>query len=174
MEWRTARANIQATLFRTEVQDYIERVEIAPDLRTFVNLTEGIIEGLELQGVVDLTPNAFLTWGAHTLEGRAEDGTPLADVAADQAYAAFTQRHGRFSYGGRWTHRFAKNDPGSGEEPIASVELLSASVRYRAGAKLQWVLSGSNLLDRSYLPTADDNAEPARGRSIEIGLRWGM
>ena len=40
------------TVFRNEIDDYIERIEIEDDRLTFVNLLEGTIRGVEFDGVV--------------------------------------------------------------------------------------------------------------------------
>ena len=53
-----------------------------------------------------------------------------------------------------------------------SAEILSASVAYQVRDGFSIRLTGSNLLDETYLPSADDRAVPAPERSIGVGMAW--
>lgn len=165
---------INATVFRNAIDDYIERVTVGPDLRTFVNLTEGTLEGVELHGMVTLGGEKWLLeWGGHLIEGRAADGTPLADVPPDEAFLGFSRRSGRWTLDTRLAHRFAKNDAGDGEVAIPSAEVLSATARYELTKRWSFAIRGENLLDEDYFASADDRALPARGRTLGLELRLG-
>lgn len=167
-----SRLFLSAGAFRTRVEDYIERIELAPDELTFVNLTEGDIVGLEIDGAYRLSADWSLAFGGHALEGRASDDMPLADVPADQVFVRASWRHGRWSVAQRWEHRFAKGDPGSGENAIDGAELVSAVLAFEVREGLTLGLTARNLLDESYFTSADDKAPLARGRSLGLTLAW--
>jgi len=163
---------LAAGAFKTEVEDYIERVEVLEDQLTFVNLTAGDVTGLELDGGYRLSDAWNLGFGGHTLEGRSEDDLALADVPADRVFVSSTWRRARWGLEGRWEHRFDKNDPGSGENAVSAADLVSASASYDLSGELSVTVAGRNLLDEEYFSSADDKVQMARGRSVGVTLNW--
>ncbi len=172
LRWYGSRLYLAGYLFRNEIDDYIERIETAPEELTFRNLTAGTIEGLEAQAVLQLDEGTALSFGGHLLEGEDAAGGRLADIPADRLFAALRHRRDRWAFEARWEERAAKRDPGSGEMPIPAASLVSAGVRYRVTGGLEMSLNGRNLLDEAYFNSADDKVPLAAGRSLGIGLSW--
>jgi iron complex outermembrane receptor protein len=172
LQWLGSHLLVRGVVFRNEVDDYIERIEITPDVLTFRNLTSGTIEGVELHGTVIPAESWRIEFGGHTMEGRDEDDDPLSDVPPDEFFLGLRHERERWSFGTRWTHRWEKDDPGSGEKVIPSAELLSAFVSVRIADA--WMLSagGSNLLDDEYFRSADRKAPFAQGRAVSLQLGW--
>lgn len=77
LRWTGSRANTEVAVHHTEVDDYIERVD-AGDIRTFVNLDAGTIDGFELAGSWCIDPRWSFDWGGHALDGEADAGASLA------------------------------------------------------------------------------------------------
>ena len=172
LRWYGERLFVAGYLFRNEIDDYIERIETAPDELTFRNLIAGTIQGVEAQGVLQLDHRTTLSFGGHLLDGEDDDGGSLADIPADRLYLALRHRRDRWSWQGRWEERADRRDPGSGEKPIPGASLLSAGVRYRVGDGLELRLNGRNLLDEEYFNSADDKVPLAPGRSLGLSLGW--
>lgn len=167
------RLYIAAFAYRNEIDDYIERIDIEPGVRTYVNLTAGTIEGFELEGFVDATDRLRFEWSGMVSDGSADDGAPLAEVPSDRFTVGGRYAAGPWRGAARWQHRFAKDDPGPGEVATDAADIVSASVGYLLKNGLELMVFGDNLLDDTYLPTADDLAVPAPGRSVGVGVRWG-
>ncbi len=161
-----------AYVFRTEVDDYIERVDLGDGVRTFVNLTSGTIDGIELEAFLEATDRLRLELVAQATDGEADDGSPLAESPADRVTLGGRWAQGPWSARLRWQHRFDKDDPGPGEVATGSADIVSASLQYDLADGLAVMLFGDNLLDETYLPAADDLAVPAAGRSVGVGVRW--
>lgn len=159
-------------LFRNEIDDYVERIEVAPDVLTFVNLTSGTIEGIELDGLYELSSHWRLAFSAHSIEGESERGAPLADIPADRATVGAIWQRGPWQIEGRYQRRAEKEDPGSGERAIPAADLVSVAVSREVSPALGLTVTGTNLLDESYFSAADDKLPPAPGRGFGIGLRW--
>ena len=172
LRWYGERLYLAGYLFRNEIDDYIERLETAPEELTFRNLTAGTIEGLEAQGALELDGRTTLQFGGHLLGGEDAAGGRLADIPADRLYLALRQRRGRWGWQARWEERAAKRDPGSGEKPIPGASLLSAGLRFELGDGFELRLNGRNLLDEAYFNAADDKVPPAPGRSLGLGFAW--
>lgn len=163
-------ASVQA--FRLEIDDYIERIRVADGTRTFVNLTSGRIRGLEVEGFVELAPGWLLDGAGHLLDGEADDGSPLADVSQNRVRLGLEYEADRWRGRLRWQHRFEKDDAGPSEVPLDAADLVAASVSYEIGPRFTVTLRGDNLLDETYTASADDQASPAPGRSVGVGLAF--
>ncbi|HUF77730.1 MAG TPA: TonB-dependent receptor [Thermoanaerobaculia bacterium] len=161
-----------AYAFRNEIDDYIERLQIEPGVRTFVNLTSGTITGIETNGFVQASDRLRLSWDGLWIEGEDARGGPLADIPPDRVAAQADWRQGRWELRGRLQHRLAKDDPGSGEQPVSAADLLSAALSYELRDGFRLSLSGDNLLDETYLPSADEQSVPAQERSLGLGIVW--
>jgi iron complex outermembrane receptor protein len=170
--WRARTLLLGGTVYHNRIRNYIERVEIDPDLLTFVNLTDGTINGIELQGLHTMPGAWRLGWGGHWIRGRDHDDRPLADVPPAELYVDVGRSAGSWSYELRLAHRSVKSDPGPSEKRIPSAELLGASVAYRVSPRWSLSLAGMNLLDKEYFRSADGKAPLAPGRSVAIQIEW--
>jgi iron complex outermembrane receptor protein len=170
--WLAGKTLVDAAVYRTEVDDYIERVETVadPDVLTFRNLTSGTLQGVELQLLFLPSQPWKIELGGHLVRGRDDEDRPLADVPPHRVHAGLRYRRGAWSFGTRWTHRGAKTDPGSAELRRSAADELRASVACRLGGGWSLTLSGDNLLDEEYIPAADRKAVFAPERSFGIRL----
>lgn len=163
---------MSAGVFRQDIDDYIERIEVEDGVRTFVNLTSGVIDGFEIEGFYQPNDIWQLSWSAHRIEGDADDGTSLADIPPARVQLGLRWRDGRWQAQTEYQYRFEKDDPGDGEQAIDDTHLVSASVRYALRDDLALTLRGRNLLDETYLNSADDVAVPSPGRSVGLAFSW--
>ncbi len=172
LRWTAGRLFVGAFLFRNEIDDYIERIEVAEDLRTFVNLTSGTIEGIEIEGFYILDDTWRLSFGGHSMEGTDDDGLPLADIPARRLQLGFGFDRDRWRVQADWQYRWDKDDPGSSEKAIPSAHILGASAQYSLNNGLALRLTGHNLLDEEYFNSADEKVPLSAGRSIGVGVVW--
>ncbi len=170
--WTGQRVTLAAYAFRTQVDDFIERVEIQPDVFTFVNLREGTIDGVELETYAQATSELRLTLAAAYLNGEDGSGAPLEDVPPQRLTLAADWARGIFGlrFEGQW--RAAKDDPGPGEKAIPSAVLLSASAAFELPRGFALSVSGSNLLNDAYFSSADAKVPLSPGRGFGIGFVW--
>jgi outer membrane receptor protein involved in Fe transport len=170
--WRGERTFLAAGLFRLEISDYIERVDLDPGLRTFVNLNAGTITGVELEGSHQLASRWLLTWSGSAMEASARSGQPLADIPSHRGQLGVEYRGERFGWRARWQHRAPKTDPGVGEQALPAAELLSAAITVRLAAAVELSVHGRNLLDELYWSSADELTPAAPGRAFGLGVVW--
>jgi outer membrane receptor protein involved in Fe transport len=174
VRWFGDRSYLGASIFRNEIDDYIDRAEIAPDVLTFVNLLSGTIEGVEVDGFLDLR-TAFplrLEWAGHRMDGESNEGEPLADIPPAGLRFGARAQPGRFAAHAELAWRDAKDDPGSGEKEIGEAWILGARLGYRLADAWEVWIQGTNLLDDLYFPSPDRRAAPAVGRSVGLGVRY--
>ncbi len=172
LRWYGQQLFLAGYLFRNEIDDYIERIEVADQELTFVNLTSGTIEGVELEGFFKFDAVWSLEFGGHLMEGRDDDNRPLADIPAGSFYLGPRWRRGAWSWEVRLEARQSKDDPGSGEKSIPSVNLLSGTVTWELAPGLALTLSARNLLDEEYFNSADSDVPLAAARSASLSFRW--
>ena len=172
LRWFGDRAFLAAQIFRLEIDDYIERIEIEDDLLTFVNLTSGSLEGFEIEGFLQISERWMLDGSGHLIEGESDTGEPLADISPDRLQLGLRFTGERLGGKLQWQYRAAKNDPGSGELAIPSANVVSASMSYEVSPSVTVTLRAKNLFDETYFATADDQASAAAGRSIGLGVSW--
>ncbi|MCB1034604.1 MAG: TonB-dependent receptor [Acidobacteria bacterium] len=158
--------------FRNAIDDYIERVEIEPGLRSFRNLTRGTLEGLELDALFRVAGAWRLTLQGHRIRGRSDTGDPLADIPPDRLAIGVHGRSGAWGLSGRWQFRWAKRDPAGGERAIGGGHLVSASVQRSLPRGIELQATLINLLDEEIFLSADDLATQAAGRAWALQLTW--
>ena len=172
LRWFGKKAFVSVQVFRLDIDDYIERIDLADATRTFVNLNDGALEGFEIEGFYQWNQHWQWNFTGHLLSGEDDTNNPLADIPADQLGLGLTYRRDKWEGRLHLQLRAAKDDPGSGELTIPSAQLLSTSLRYRLSESLALTLRGRNLLDEKYFNSADDKASPAPGRSVGLSLAW--
>ena len=172
LRWYGKKLFVSGYLFRNDIDAYIERIEVEPDLLTFVNLTSGTIQGIEAEGHYQIDEHWSFAFGAHLMEGDNDQGEPLSDIPANRFFLGGRWRQGSWFGQLRWEERAEKDDPGSGEKPIPSASLLSATLEYELKKGLWLSLNGRNLLDASYFNSPDRKVPYSPGRSLGVTLRW--
>ena len=172
LRWYGQKLFVAGYVFNNDISDYIERVEVEEDRLTFVNLTEGTIRGVELDGAYQFDEAWSLSFGGHAIRGEDENGEYLADIPPRRLFAGVGWRKSRWGVDLKWEHRFDKSDIGSGEKPVPAVDLLSGSIRYEFSQDLALSLTGANLLGEEYFNSADRKNTWAPGRGIGLALSW--
>ena len=158
--------------FRNEISDYIEQVEIQPGVDSFVNLTEGTIRGFNLDGWYAFGGHFRLTGSASSIRGESDSGAALADIPSGRMALGARYERGRWRGAGRIEHRFDKTDPGPGEVQVGGTDLVSASLSCNLPRGLALKIYATNLLNKTYLPSADELAVPGPGRSVGLSVAW--
>ena len=172
IQWRGSRTTIEGHVFALRIDDYIERVDLNEELRSFRNLTEGELNGAELAARLDWSETWMVELGAHYLEAEDDDGTTLSDVVAPRAFATLRGDHGPWQSSLRFEHRFSEGDVAPGEVALDSANMLAFSLERRIGSGLQLRLWGRNLLDESWQLASDRLATEAPERSLGLTLSW--
>ncbi len=173
LAWYGERAYVSAVVFRQSIDEFIERVDVSPGVRTFENLTAGEIVGLELESFVQLDPSWRISLSGHLMDGE-EHGTgrSLADVPPHRVETGLDFTRGRWHANLALQHRFSKDDPAATEKPMAAVDLVSAAIELEVRPGWKLALRARNLLDETYFNAADVDAPLSPGRSLGLGLVW--
>lgn len=174
VRYYSASLRASAYVFRNQISDYIERVEIAPDEWTYINLIRGTIEGFEWECRWEPV-SGFRTYGrGHFIDGTTPDRMPLLDIPVNQVALGFEHLSEHWEAGTQIELRSKKTDPADGEKPISDAQLLSAFVAIRLPANLRAALRATNLFNELYFETPDRKAPLGYGRGFLITLQWSL
>ena len=172
LRWQLEQTELELHAYGMKIDDYIERVDLSEDLRTFINLTEGEIIGVEAAATHSLGEAWQLSLGGHYVEGEDKDGTSLANIAAPMFYGGLRFARGPWQASLRYEYRFSESDVAPGELPVDSAGLLSASVARHWPNGIELRLWGRNLLDESWRLGTDNLATDGPERALGITLAW--
>jgi iron complex outermembrane receptor protein len=172
LRWYGQKLFVSGFLSRNEIDDYIERSEVAPDVLSFVNLVSGTITGFEYNGFYQFDQSWSLDFGGHQFEGRSDLDETLADIPPNRFALGGTWRRGPWVAQLRWEQRSAIDDPGPSEKPIPDASLVSAAVEYAFDDGLVVSLAVRNLLDEEYFNAADEKMALAPGAGFGLAVRW--
>ncbi|MBI2382037.1 MAG: TonB-dependent receptor [Gammaproteobacteria bacterium] len=174
LTWLPSWGYVNAQVFREKIRDYIERVPLSGNIRTYRNLSDGVISGLELAGSWEMTPSWRLDWQGQHLRGEGDDGEDLAEIPADRVGMDIGYTAGDWDASLGVIHRFEKSDIAATERVLGAANLLEARVDWRAFPGWTFSLFGKNLGDSSYYNSADVAEVQAEERRIGLSLRYAM
>ncbi len=161
-------------VWQTTIDDFIERIDTTPELRTFVNLVEGELRGAELDLLATLGNDLQLEASGHWIEGEAQNGLNLADLPPWRVQAGLRRRaaSGSTSVVLRYRAERTADEVASGEQAIPDAWLLDLTWERQLSQRLALRLWGANLLDETWWSSSDDRALAAPGRTFGLGIRF--
>lgn len=172
VRWSGRIASTSLSVFRTRIADFIDRVEVEPDVFTYANTRSGTIGGVELEAFVRASEEVRLTASAAAMQGEVDTGDPLEDIPANRVTTGIEWSRSWLGLAAEYQWRASKDDPGVGEKAIPSASLLAASATFRLPKGVRIAVSGANLLDDAYFSSADEKVPLSPGRSYRIGFAW--
>lgn len=115
-----------------------------------------------------------LQLSGHWIRGHTDAGAPLSDVPPSRIDLGITRALGDWTLRALWQHRFASDDPGSGEKPVGSADLLSLQLTGRLGERTQIAFTATNLLDAACFASGDEKVPLSPGRSlgVHVSTHW--
>lgn len=171
LRWSRGGAEVAVYGYLYRIRHLIERYREGDDY-FFRNRGEAELRGLELEASLPLGTGTALRLGAWAEHGEIRGaGDPVDDVPAPGAFVGLRARCGElgwwFVHGRAWARA---TRPGPSERVVPGAAVLDAGAGLRLGGRLELRVAVRNLLDRTYLPSADENAVPAPGRSLVVRL----
>lgn len=172
LTWQSEHAYANVQIFRQEVKDYIDRVPLTGNVRTYRNLDDGTIHGIELAGAWGFAERWRLGWQGQRLRGEGDGGEPLADIPTDRLGLDLVYEQDLWSGGLELVRRFEKAEPAATEQQTAAATVLNAQLAWQPASGWTVSLYAENLSDETYLASADEAEVPAEERRIGLGLRY--
>lgn len=172
--WYADNWNTEVHVWRTHIDDLIQKVELQADVEGYVNVGHARLHGAEV--VLGWSPTDALKINASSAQVRGEDdsGQPLYGIPPLRAALEATWGIGKFALSGRYTHRWHMNRPGFEELPRGAVDIVDAQASYLVKPDLKLQIYVRNALNTSYYATSDELSAFAPERSVGINVTWAI
>ena len=161
----------EMTASANQVDNYIERIAVAPGLESYRNLSSGDIRGVDGQ-ITRRGDKSDQTFSWQWYEGESALGEFIADLPPSTLRYAVTRQLSDYSLGMDLRYRFSRRNTGPGEAPISSAVILGVSATWNISQQWRAQASVTNSLNRNYRTSASDNAPFEMGRAININIDW--
>lgn len=172
--WEADNWRGEINLWRTEVDDLIQLIELGPELNGYTNIGQGTLHGID--AAVGVTPieHLYLQGGLTLVRSKDErTGDPL--YGSPPLTTTFELRYDldeSITLGAFWTHRFEMDRPGFEEVERGSVDLVDLDISYQVNDQWRLQLYARNAFDEDYFATADELSTFGPERSIGLNVVW--
>lgn len=170
--YTTQKVNWQVNVFNNRIEDYIERINLDDETRSYQNLDSGTIKGIEMGFDFQVSDSFSYSLSGHSIEGEDQDGATLADISANKLQLGLNYDQENWQARMTVKHRFAQNNVVAGDQPLAAVDIVNMNVRYDLSEQWQLTLWGNNLLDKEYVLTSDSKSALSAERQWGISISW--
>lgn len=172
LRWAGGPYSVALYAYDYRIRDLIERYKTGSNY-FFRNRGEAELRGVEIEGTAELGRGTLLQVGLQTERGEVLDGGSATDGVPSRGGFVVVRREvgGRWWWLGRLAAYARDSRPGPTEQIVPGYATVDAGVGYRVSDAIQIQLYGRNLLDRSYLASADAASVLAPGRSILASVR---
>jgi iron complex outermembrane recepter protein len=159
-------------VWRNQVDDLIQLVDINDDINGFTNVGEAKLYGAE--AILGWTPTNELSLrgSVAVVRGTDNNGQQLYGIPPVTAELDARYRAEKFDVGARYSHRWSVTRPGFEELERDAVDVLDADFRYRFTESFNLQLYLRNAFNKRYYATSDELSTFAPERSLGINLNW--
>ena len=167
--------NATIRVFDQRVDNFIERVNITNELRRFRNISSASVRGTSYEGSYRVDWQSIvwnLSLGGQWLQGVDEFNEPIADIAPAQHRLAIQAKASSRRAFVELVHRQSTDELVAGEQPTTSATVINLGVEQTFSDRLSLNLYLNNLNDELYLSSRDELAPFARGRDLQLTLRY--
>ncbi|MCW8997791.1 MAG: TonB-dependent receptor, partial [Kangiellaceae bacterium] len=158
--------------FNTDVDNFIERISIDDDTRSFRNVTNGKLEGWQYEFDYSLSDSVSVSISGQGISGRDNNGNWLADIPAIRHALKVNYQTGKWTTQLSYLHRREKSQFGDGEIALDAADIIDAKVGYKLNQNWRLQFSVENLLDETYYNSADDLGTLAIGRNFGLSISY--
>ena len=171
--WHAGDWGTEVHVWRNDVDDLIQLIDLAPDVNGYANVGEAELWGAE--AALGWTPLDGLALRGSLALVRGEDkltGDPLYGIPPVTAELEAKYSFSDFTLGARYSHRWKMDRPGFEEVGRDAVDLVDADLRYRIHPSLDLQFYVRNLFDEDYYATADELSTFGQERSVGVNVVW--
>ncbi|WOJ98473.1 TonB-dependent receptor [Congregibacter brevis] len=159
------------SVYYSDLEDYIERYPVGPELVSYRNLDGASVQGIELDVGFQTGPvNHRLSY--QWQEGEDDEGNTLADLNPPALHYFFAWEREQRGFYSDLSFRDSRDEFGADEIPLDSAWIWNARFSQRLANRWRAELFLSNILDEEYRSTADVVAPLQPGRTVGIRLEW--
>jgi iron complex outermembrane receptor protein len=172
MTYQLDSSQLLVSAFTQNLNNYIQRYRINSELRSYQNIEEANIKGIEISYEFQIKNNS-----THQISFQKQIGTNEADeVLADLAPTSWTLNSqwyfNKSNIINNLSYKPKNTDFSDGEKALDGTLLWDLKWQYSINNQLEISLSANNLLDKLYFGSSDEDADFQPGRSFGITLSY--
>ncbi|MGB0135129.1 TonB-dependent receptor [Dokdonella sp.] len=164
----------EAHIWRSNVDELIQLIEIAPGINGYTNVGKAKLHGAEGALAWMPTNNLTLRTTATLVRGTDDIGEQLYGIPPVNADVEAHYKSENWDVSLRYTHYWAFDRPGFEELERNAVNVVDADFRYYFTPKFNMQLYVRNAFDELYFATSDELSTYAPERSLGVNLHWSM
>lgn len=164
--------NFKLALFENKIENYIERVHLSPNFRTYQNVKTAKLKGMEFSFYKALYNNFSYQMSGHFLQGKDDYGNALADIAPNKLQMLLNYQDTNYRLNITLKHRFNKSRIAKGEQNLKSINTVNAKYIYDLDDNISFSVWVDNLFNEDYFVTSDIKSVTSTERQIGLGLNW--
>ncbi|TQV74043.1 TonB-dependent receptor [Aliikangiella marina] len=158
--------------YETEVDNFIERVSLDDDTRTFENRTNGDISGWQYNIDYQATDELSFSLNGQKTTGEDELGNSLSDIPPERHRLAINLNKDNWFFNTSYIIRQSKSNFGDGELPLESAQIVALKFGTQVSQNWEIALFVDNLFNERYFNSADDLNTLATGREFGINFSY--
>jgi len=160
------------SLFSNKISNFIERVNLDENTRSYKNVYHATINGAEFSFNHQLSDNLSIRFNGDHTQGKNDNGASLAGISANKLQFIVNYHENNWSAQLKIKHRLAKNNIAQGEQVLDTASIVSAHWLYELSDNWQVTFSADNLFNESYQLTTDKKSSLSSARQFTIQLNW--
>ena len=158
--------------FQIDVENFIERIELADNSLSFSNLVAGEIDGWQYRLALFPSGQWQLELSGQGITGNSRNGMPLVDIPPKRHQMDIIFDSNRWSTRLSLRRQLEKNAFGQTEMPIDAANIGALRFNYTLNDRWQLQASVENLFDETYFSSADALSTLAIGREFMISIHY--
>jgi iron complex outermembrane receptor protein len=172
VDYQQEKYQVSAHLFRTKIDDFIERISVTDDLRSFENLTKGELNGWQYQVRYFPADGLEIQLSGQGIRGENEFSEALSDIPPKRHQLKVKYSADRWSTQLRYTRRLEKTDAGDGEVPLSAANFAEINFAYQIRPDMKLQVGVKNFFDQSYFDSSDDLSTLSTGRAVSLAFSY--
>jgi outer membrane receptor protein involved in Fe transport len=172
VDYQQEKYQLSAHVFRTKIDDFIERISVTDDLRSFENLTKGELNGWQYQLRYLPLNDLEIELSGQGIHGENEFGQALSDIPPKRHQLKVKYSADSWSTQLSYTRRLEKTDAGDGEVPLSAANFAEINFAYQIRSDMKLQLGVRNFFDHSYFDSSDDLATLSSGRAVTLTFSY--
>lgn len=172
LKWIGERVFAAAYAFEYDVDGLIDRVLVAPQVYTYLNVEKARIRGLEVEAEVHPAASWMVFSSLAWIDGRSRTtGQAINDIPPLRLNMGGRLFLGRFSAEIDALLQARKSEPGPAEISLPSYSIFSFRADWSLPPVRLFLVAG-NLGNAAYIGRPDPDAMPEPGRGVKLGASW--
>jgi iron complex outermembrane receptor protein len=170
--WHYDDIRFKFNAYRNQVTDYIERVRISDDIRSYINVDQAVIQGFEFYTAWSQSDNIDHSLAYQWQEGKDNSNNIIADLNPPELNYNFAYYANAVTLNNSIRYRFEQTNFASGEQALPSVVIWDADLTWEVLDELSMSLSANNILNKNYRTSADEDTAFQMERRFALGLTY--